>query len=133
MIVGHLPREILRPTKYLLDRGATATITSEDYRKSSLFQGGLEIKYFVTVTLPATFRRHMLLQRYEELVEKLYAEPMKEIIVGSFIAKGNVYLGVPGNNRTLGVETFAWRNFRGKRNARNFVHFAWINFRGWTQ
>ena len=34
---------------------------------------------------------------------------------------------------TLGVETFAWRNFRGKRNARNFVHFAWINFRGWTQ
>ena len=34
---------------------------------------------------------------------------------------------------TLGVETFAWRKFRGKRNARNFVHFAWINFRGWTQ
>ena len=34
---------------------------------------------------------------------------------------------------TLGVETFAWRNFRGKTNARNFVHFAWINFRGWTQ
>ena len=34
---------------------------------------------------------------------------------------------------TLGVETFAWRNFCGKRNAQNFVHFAWINFRGWTQ
>ena len=34
---------------------------------------------------------------------------------------------------TLGVETFTWRNFRGKRNAQNFVHFAWINFRGWTQ
>ena len=32
MIVGHLPREISRPTKCLLDRGAivTATITSED-------------------------------------------------------------------------------------------------------
>ena len=32
---------------------------------------------------------------------------------------------------TLGVETFAWRNFRGKRNVRKFVHFAWINFRAW--
>ena len=43
MIVGHLPREISRPTKCLLDRGAivTATITSEHHRKSPLFQGGL--------------------------------------------------------------------------------------------
>ena len=41
------------------------------------------------------------------------------------------YLKITFN--TLGVETFAWRNFRGKRNARNFVHFAWINFRGWTK
>ena len=46
MIVGHLPREMSRPIKYLLDRGAivTATITSEHYRKSLLFQGGLEIR-----------------------------------------------------------------------------------------
>ena len=46
MIVGHLPREISRPTKYLLDQGAivTATITSGHYRKSPLFQSGLEIR-----------------------------------------------------------------------------------------
>ena len=45
MIVGHIPREISRPTKHLLDQGAivTATITSEHYRKSLLFQGGLEL------------------------------------------------------------------------------------------
>ena len=46
MIIGHLRREICRPIKYLLDRGTivAATITSEDYRKSPLFQGGLEIQ-----------------------------------------------------------------------------------------
>ena len=47
MIVGHTLREISRPIKYLLDQGAnvTGTITSEHYRKSPLFQGGLEIRY----------------------------------------------------------------------------------------
>ena len=43
--VRHLPREISRPTKYLLDRGATvkAVITCSYYCLSPLFQGGLEI------------------------------------------------------------------------------------------
>ena len=47
MIVGHTLREISRPIKYLLDQGTnvTGTITSEHYRKSPLFQGGLEIRY----------------------------------------------------------------------------------------
>ena len=37
----------------------------------------------------------------------------------------NLFLRLrPAKIDTLGVETFAWRNFRGKRNARNFVHFA---------
>ena len=45
MIVGHLPRELSRPTRYLLDPGmiVTATITSEHYWESPLFQGRLEI------------------------------------------------------------------------------------------
>ena len=44
-IVGHLPREISRVTKFLLDRGAIvqAILTSTDYRRSPLVQGGLEI------------------------------------------------------------------------------------------
>ena len=38
--VGHLPREISRPTKHLLDRGATvkAVITCSYYRRSPLFK-----------------------------------------------------------------------------------------------
>ena len=41
--VGHLPKEISQVTKYLLDRGATATttLTSVHYRRRrSLVQGG---------------------------------------------------------------------------------------------
>ena len=98
-IVGHLLREISRPTKYLLDRGAiiTAIITSEHYRKSPLFQGGLEIRCLVRVTVIATVRGHLLIKRYGELVEALYTEPKDEVIVGSYL-KPNVSL-VNGNSR----------------------------------
>ena len=56
VIVGHLAREISRPTKHLLERGAivTATITSEHY---------------------------LLLQRYEQFVKTLYAESKDEVIL----------------------------------------------------
>ena len=75
-IVGHLPREISRPTKYLLDRGAIvkAIITYSYYRRSPLFQGGLEIPFMVTVSMPGTIRNHLLLDRYRELVTDLYCE-----------------------------------------------------------
>ena len=65
-IVGHLPREISRPTKFLLDRGAkvTAQLTGTHYRRSPLFQGGREIPYLVTVTIPGSIKCHMLIQRY---------------------------------------------------------------------
>ena len=73
MIVGHLPREISRATKYLLDRGAivTATITPEHYRKSPLFQD-------------------VLPQIYEQFVKTLYAEPKDEVIVGSYFTEKNL-------------------------------------------
>ena len=43
---GHLPREISRPTKFLLDRGVkiSATVMDTKYRRSTLFQGALEIR-----------------------------------------------------------------------------------------
>ena len=54
--VGNLPKEISRVTKYTLDRGATATatLTSEHYRRSPLIQGGLKIPCKVSVTMPGT-------------------------------------------------------------------------------
>ena len=44
-VVGHLPMEISRATKFLLDRAAevSITITGAHYRRSMLVQGGLEL------------------------------------------------------------------------------------------
>ena len=86
--VGHLPREISSPTKYLLDRGATlkAVITCSCYRLSPLFQGGLEILCSVTVSMPGTIRNNLLLDQYTKLVTELYCEPKDEIIVGNFLS-----------------------------------------------
>ena len=91
MIIGHLPREISRATKYSFDRGAivTATITPEHYRKCPLFQAGLEIRCVITVTVTASVRRHLLLQIYEQFVKTLYAEPKDEVIVGSYFTEKN--------------------------------------------
>ena len=61
--VGHLPREISRPTKFLLDRVAeiVAEIESSHYRRSSFIQGGSKIHCKVSATLPGTIRNHMFL------------------------------------------------------------------------
>ena len=85
--VGHLPKEISRVTKYLLDRGATATatLTGEHYRRSPLVQGGLEIPCKVSVTMPGTVSNLLVLEKYWQLVEELYTEPKNEEILGSFL------------------------------------------------
>ena len=85
--VGHLPREISRPTKFLLDRGAeiVAEIESSHYRRYPLIQGGLAIRCKVSATLPSTIKNHMLLDRYKELVNRLYCEPKNEVIIVNFL------------------------------------------------
>ena len=87
--VGHLPREISRATKYLFDRGAkiTATLSSSHYRRSPLFQGGLEIPCSVKVCLPDNIKGDMLIGKYKEIIEKLCIEPKDEVIVGCFLKK----------------------------------------------
>ena len=71
--MGHLPREISRPTKFWLDRGAeiVAEMESSHYQRSPLIQAGLGIRCKVSVTLPGTIKNHMLLDRYKKLVNKL--------------------------------------------------------------
>ena len=66
---GHLPREISRLTKYLIDRGtkATAKLLSIHYRRLLSFEGGLEISCEVTVTIPASIKGHLLIQRYKNI------------------------------------------------------------------
>ena len=88
-IVGHLLREISRVSKFLLDCGATiqATLTTANYRRSPLVQGGLEIACKVTARMAGTVRNHVLLERYMKLVTELYADPKEEVVLGSFLVK----------------------------------------------
>ena len=85
---GHLPRKIFRPTKFLLDRGVkiSATVVDTKYRRSPLFQGGFGIPCLVKVMMPAnTVLEHRLINRYKEMVGRLYKEPDNPVIVGSFV------------------------------------------------
>ena len=87
-IVGHLPMEVSRVIKYLIDRGAevTAQLTSTNYPRSSLIQGGLEIPCVVVAKMNGySARNQMILRKFEQLVNDLYAEPKNEEIVGSFL------------------------------------------------
>ena len=90
-IVGHLPMEISRVTKFLLDRGAnvSAKLTSTHYRRSPLVQGGIEIPCVVTVSMPGTVINQLLMERYKQLVETLYTEPKEEKILGTFLQLEN--------------------------------------------
>ena len=72
-IVGHLPMEISRVTKFLLDRGAnvSAKLTSTHYRRSPLVQDGIEIPCVVTVSMPGSVINQLLMEKYKQLVETL--------------------------------------------------------------
>jgi hypothetical protein len=95
--VGHLPREISRPTKYLLIRGAvvTAKLIGTEFRRSPLFQGGLEIPCMVTVSLAGHAKGNELIKKYEELVTELYIEPENIVNVGSFLKEDELDLSLP--------------------------------------
>ena len=64
---------------------ATATLTSEHYRRPPLVQGGLEIPCKVSVTMPGTISNLLVMEKYWQLVEELYTEPKNEEILGSFL------------------------------------------------
>ena len=106
-IVGHLPREISRVTKFLLDRGAVvqATLSTTHYRRSPLVQGGLEIACKVSVKMPGTIKNHLLMDRYFELVRSLYTEPKNEVILGSFLRPVDVPCTPKSNVRKKKVKT----------------------------
>ena len=103
MIVRHLPRELSRPTRYLLDPGmiVTATITSEHYWESPLFQGRLEIRcVIITFAMIATVCGHLLLQSFVQFVKTHFAELKDEVIVGYYLTKTNLSI-VQANDRVL--------------------------------
>ena len=85
--MGHLPQETSYITKYLLERGAEieAQLTSTQYRRSRITQGGLEIPCKVIVRTSATVLNRKFLDRYKELVRDLYSEPQTSELMGSFL------------------------------------------------
>lgn len=85
--VGHLPMEISRITKFIIEQGAIveAHLSSTNYRRSPLIQGGLEIPCNVVVTLPGTIVNQLIVEKYKKLVAEKYAEPKNEVIIGSFL------------------------------------------------
>ena len=87
-VVGHLPMEISRITKFILQRGARlqATVTRKHYRRSFLIQRGLEVPCLVTVKMPGSIMNHLLIARYEKLLGELYLEPKDEEIMETFLS-----------------------------------------------
>ena len=87
-VVGHLPIEISRALKYLMDRGVSFTVqlTSTNYQRSPHIQGGLGIPAKVIVTMLGAVRNHLLLEKYKEIINDRYVEPKNEIIMGFFLA-----------------------------------------------
>ena len=87
-IVGHLPMEISRASKYLMDLRASfmVKLTTTNYWRSPLIQSGLEIPAKIIVIIPGTVRNHLLLEKYKEIINDRYIEPKNEIIIGSFLA-----------------------------------------------
>ena len=90
-IVGHLPIEISRPIKFLLDRGAMifATLTSTNYCVSPLVQGGLEIPCRVEVLLAPTVKNKAIIDIYKDMVDVSYHEREKKFTIGSLLSKVN--------------------------------------------
>ena len=77
--------KISRPTKYILQRGAkvVATLSSANYRRSSLVQGGLEIPCSVTIFMPETLKHKENTKMCKDMVDVLYTEPDGSVVVGS--------------------------------------------------
>ena len=92
-IVQHLPLELSRFAKYLLDRGTVfiTKLTSTHYQRSVLVKGGLEIPCQVKAEMIATEKNERILAHYLDLVNKnyKYLSAEKYIIVVSFLAWEN--------------------------------------------
>ena len=71
--VGHLPMEISRISKFLMDRGAIfqARLTSTHYCRSPLVRGRIEISYEITIRMPPNSCTKELLEKYDTLLNDL--------------------------------------------------------------
>ena len=85
-IVGHLPMELSRISKFILDRGAKTEVKLHEthYRRSPLVQGGLEIPCDLVIRMPNAMKSAELLKKYLKLFENCYEEPQEIVILWTF-------------------------------------------------
>ena len=76
--IEHLPKEISRYTRYIIEHGAQvcAFVISTTHRVSPLIQGGLEIPIRVEIKLPYDEVNDSNLKKYKQLVEENYRDPV---------------------------------------------------------
>ena len=76
-VIGHLPREISRATKFLMDRGARfeADVLFQRYRRSPLVQGGLEIPIKLRLSMRPSKLNERLMSRFAEIYKNSYEDP----------------------------------------------------------
>ena len=88
-IVGHLPMELSRISKFILDRGAKIEVKLREthYRRSPVVRGGLEIPCDLVIRMPNTMKSAELLKKYLKLFENCYEEPQEIVILGTFGSK----------------------------------------------
>ena len=79
--VGHLPREISRLTRFIMQHGAIVVVKVLDthHRRSPLVQGGLEISIELIVRMEYSPQNKDAMLKYESLVKQYYKEPVDGI------------------------------------------------------
>ena len=79
-IMGHLPREISRATRFFLLRGGMVhlKVTDENNHRSPLIQGGLEIPVELICEMDDTPRNRAIMERYQTLATTHYKDPVQD-------------------------------------------------------
>ena len=78
-VVEHLPKEISRFTRFIVEHRAAVTVEVVDIKhiKSPLVQGGLEILIEVVVVMPFSASNKQAIDEYKRLVDNHYEEPIE--------------------------------------------------------
>ena len=103
-IIGCLPMELSRISKFILDKGAKIEVKLHKtrYRRSPVIQGGLEIPCDLVIRIPKTMESGELLKKYLKLFKNCYEEQQEIVILGTFFSKSVENIRGNEKNNLLG-------------------------------
>ena len=78
LVVGHLPQDISRFTRFIIlyDAVVSAKVVDEKYRRSPLIQGGLEIPAQVSINMEYSDMNKRVINKYEALTNEHYKKSL---------------------------------------------------------